>query len=181
VKRGDYEIPEKEVHRTFLFMDVKGFTAFSEKHDPGEVIRRLNEIFHPATESIYRHGGDVDKFIGDCIFAVFHDSMSALRAAREIQDIFQTLDGENNPFQIRMGIHRGRAIHGNVGASERREYTFIGDAVNLTQRLESNCTPGRILVSPIVYEECQEIIPQVEERTIRVKGKEEPVVCFECL
>jgi class 3 adenylate cyclase len=179
-KRGDYEIPEREVHRVYLFMDVQGFTAFSEKHDPTEVIQHLNAIFNPATEFIYEHEGDVDKFIGDCIFAVFPDSPHAVQAARKILGLFDDLKEKGNPFQVRIGINKGRAIHGNVGSANRREYTFIGDAVNLTQRLESSCSPGHILLSPVVYDTCGAQFEQVQEREITVKGKKEPLKVFEC-
>ena len=178
-QRGDYEIPESEVERTYLFMDVKGFTAFSEAHVPTEVIDRLNEIFHPATELIYKYEGDVDKFIGDCIFAVFPDSPQAVGAGQEILKLFTTLTLKGNPFEVRMGIHKGRAIHGNVGSEGRREYTYIGDAVNFTQRLESSCTPGHILVSPVVFRACEAQFSEVIEREIMVKGKKNPHQVFE--
>ncbi len=178
-QRGDYEIEEREVERAYLFMDVKGFTAFSEAHDPTEVIEHLNEIFKPATEFIYKYQGDVDKYIGDCIFAVFPDSPQAVATGLEILGLFTTLSAKGNPFQVRMGIHKGRAIHGNVGSEGRREYTYIGDAVNLTQRLESNCTPGRILISPIVFDSCKTKFTEVEEREITVKGKKAAIKVFE--
>lgn len=179
VKRGDYEIPEREVHRAYMFMDVKGFTAFSENHTPTTVIEHLNAIFHPSTESIYRHGGDVDKFIGDCIFAVFKDSSSAVSSAKEILTLFKEIKEKGNPFEVRIGINMGRAIHGNVGSADRREYTFIGDAVNLTQRLESSCTPGHILLSSPVFESYSGEFEKVTEREISVKGKRNPLRVFE--
>ena len=78
--RGEYEVPDGEFKGAFLFMDVKGFTSFSESHPPSEVVRELNGILDPATGAVYDCGGDVDKFIGDCLFAAFPSSDAALEA-----------------------------------------------------------------------------------------------------
>lgn len=181
VARGDYELPEADVSRVFMFMDVKGFTSFSEKNSSKIVVEKLNEIFRPATEIIYDCGGDVDKYIGDCIFAVFRDEASAVRAAANIVSLFQGLKEKGNPFSVRIGLNAGRAIHGNVGANSRREYTYIGDAVNIAQRLESNCSPGGILMSKSVFEKCDYTFASAEEVYIPLKGKEEKMLAVQCI
>jgi len=82
VMSGLYKIPDEELHGSLMFMDVKGFTTYAEQHSPSEVIAELNRIFQPATEAIYRWQGDIDKFIGDCIFAKFRDVGAELPKSR---------------------------------------------------------------------------------------------------
>jgi len=181
VSQGRYEINEEEVVRAFLFMDVKGFTSFSEEHGSEEVIFRLNEIFDPATKIIYENRGDVDKYIGDCIFAVFDENQDAVESALEILKLFNKLKKSNHPFSVRMGIHYGRAIHGNVGSRDRREYTYIGDAVNISQRLESQCEPGCVLVSDQVYQDVESTLTNIlhEQRNLELKGKSGYFLCHQ--
>lgn len=179
---GYFSIPDEEAQVTLMFMDVKGFTRFAESHAPAEVIRELNRIFEPATAILYDHGGDVDKFIGDCIFASFPAPGPAVDAALEVLSMVRVLATAGSPFNVRVGINMGRVISGNVGGSLRRDNTVIGDAVNLAQRLEAACTPGRVLVSKPVWLAIKpEIAPDlpVERREVTVKGKELPVECFE--
>jgi len=178
VSRGEYEVPDAEFQGAFMFMDVKGFTSYTEAHGSAEVVRALNEIFAPSTDIIYECGGDVDKYIGDCIFAAFEKGADAIEAGRRILGLFEGLRSRDNPFTVRIGINAGRAVRANVGSTDRREYTYIGDAVNLTQRLESNCTPGKMLVGEAVF---KGIAPPegADRREITVKGKKQAVTAYE--
>ena len=177
---GGQELKDAEFTGVFMFMDVKGFTPYTEAHTSAEVVKALNEIFSPATDLIYKHGGDVDKFIGDCIFACFASAENAARAARDIVLLFMELNAAGNPFSVRIGLNGGRAVRANVGAPGRREYTFIGDAVNTAQRLESACEPGKVLVSAGVYAEAASVFSSAEERVVALKGKAGPVTAFLC-
>jgi class 3 adenylate cyclase len=179
VAAGQYELPDSEFNGCFLFMDVKGFTAYSEEHGPSEVVAALNGIFKPATETIYACGGDVDKFIGDCIFAVFASPDDALAAGRRLLELFAGLQAEGGPFAVRIGINSGRAVRANVGAPDRREYTFIGDAVNTAQRLESACTPGKLLVCEELCRRAAGKFASAERREVKAKGKKNAVVAYE--
>jgi class 3 adenylate cyclase len=176
--RGQYELSDAEFNGAFMFMDVKGFTSYSEKHGSKEVVRALNAIFDPATEIIYACGGDVDKYIGDCIFAAFKEPSDAVEAGKRILGLFKKL--KRNPFNVRIGLNAGRAVRANVGSKDRREYTYIGDAVNLTQRLEANCTPGHLLLSESVFKRAKARFRSVEKKSITVKGKKEPVRVYDC-
>jgi class 3 adenylate cyclase len=178
--RGDYELPDAEFRGAFLFMDVKGFTTFSESHRPPEVVAALNALFGPATDAIHDCGGDVDKYIGDCIFAAFRRPHDALRAAERLLMLVAKRRAEGHPFDVRIGINAGRAIRANVGSRDRREYTYIGDAVNLAQRLESNCTPGRALISAAAYRPARGRFTVATRRTLTVKGRAETVTAYEC-
>ena len=177
--RGRYELTDADFRGAFLFMDVKGFTSYSEKHGPCEVVAALNQLFEPATDAIYACGGEVDKFIGDCIFAAFKSPRNAVEAAARILTLFSRLKG--TPFSVRIGINAGRAVRANVGSQSRREYTYIGDAVNLAQRLESNATPGRLLVSDQVYRAARTLLSDASRKKIQVKGKTAPIVCWDCV
>ena len=179
-ERGEYEIADAAFNGAYLFMDVKGFTSFSELHSPHEVVQALNALFEPATAIIYECGGDVDKYMGDSIFAAFADGRRAVEAAGRILALFREVKNRGNPFDVRLGINAGRAIRANVGGAIRREYTFIGDAVNLAQRLESNCTPGKMLICEELYELTRSGLGSCERRVITVKGKREPLVAYEC-
>ncbi len=177
--RGVYEIPDCSFDGAFLFMDVKGFTSYSENHRPSEVVAALNRIMSPATGVIHARGGDVDKYIGDCIFASFRRPKDAVAAGLEILRLVGTLRAAGLPFEVRIGVNAGRAVRANVGAPDRREYTYIGDAVNLAQRLESNATPGRLLVSSSVYALVKAAHPRAPRRRLTVKGKAKPVTAYE--
>jgi len=177
---GGRELKDAEYNGVFMFMDVKGFTPYTEAHTSAEVVTALNEIFAPATGLIYQHGGDVDKYIGDCIFACFPAAEAAARAARAILLLFGELKAKGNPFSVRIGLNGGRAVRANVGGANRREYTFIGDAVNTAQRLESACEPGKALLSEAVYKAAPAVFSSAAERVVPLKGKAKPMTAFLC-
>ena len=179
VERGVFELEDSAFTGAFLFMDVKGFTTFSEGHAPAEVVSALNAIFDPATRLIYECGGDVDKFIGDCIFAVFPRPRDAARAGLKVLELLGGLKEKGSPFTVRIGINAGRAVRANVGSAARREYTFIGDAVNLAQRLESNAAPGMMLMSEEVYGNSRDLFGPARKRELLVKGRAAPVTAYE--
>lgn len=138
----------KEV--TVFFSDIRGFTKFSEGHTPEEVVSMLNEYFAVMVGIINRHGGVVDKFIGDAIMAVWgvpagsdRDTENALKACLEMRSALFTLNASRRErglteIQIGMGLHAGAAISGTIGSEERMEFTVIGDTVNVTSRIESS-------------------------------------------
>ncbi|MFC1743262.1 FIST N-terminal domain-containing protein [Candidatus Riflebacteria bacterium] len=175
---GFYQIPDEETFCTLMFLDIKGFTAYAENHSPEEVIKEINNIFSPVTAIIYENDGDIDKFIGDCIFGVFDYPDDAFQSALAIQEFMQKRPDTGPSFSLRIGINSGRVISGNVGGEFRRDNTLIGDAVNLSQRLESNCTPGAILISKDSFEHLDEELSagmRKLEKDVQVKGKVEKI------
>ncbi|MCE3010618.1 MAG: HAMP domain-containing protein [Proteobacteria bacterium] len=180
----------KEV--TVFFSDIRGFTAFSEKRTPEEVVTMLNEYFEVMVGIINRHGGVVDKFIGDAIMAVWgapnatdRDTQSAVRACLEMRKALVELNQRREsrgqpPIMIGMGLHSGRAISGTIGSSERMEYTVIGDTVNMTSRIESSTKAfgADLLVSETVSEKVAEEFLFEEAGSAEVKGKSEPLKLF---
>jgi adenylate cyclase len=147
-----------------LFSDIRGFTTLSEKLPAQEIVALLNRYFARMTAVIHRHGGTVDKFIGDGMMAVFGapnilpcPEHNALEAARDMLAALDELNGElaregRAPLAIGVGLHSGEAVIGHIGSPDRHEYTAIGDTVNTAARLESLC---KDLGSPIV---CSEIV-----------------------
>ncbi len=130
-----------------MFLDVVNFTGLSENIQPEEVVKILNSFFVHIIECIYKNQGDIDKFIGDAIFAYSEDANKFLETALEILDLVEIK--EKNPYQlqIRIGIHSGMVIQTNIGNDFRKDFTLIGDVVNTTQRIERVCKPNTILAS----------------------------------
>ena len=130
---------------SILFFDIRGFTAFAEKREPEAVVTYLNTVFESLIETVNRHNGFVNKFLGDGFMAVFVSAdgedkhcRNALLAAIEISEQVRSLVANNqiDDTKIGIGIHSGQVMTGNIGSSARREFTIIGDVVNLASRLE---------------------------------------------
>ena len=144
---------------TVLFADIRGFTRISERMDAREVVQMLNELFTVMTDVIFRCEGTVDKFIGDCIMALFgaplasaHSADDALKAAIEMQRAAMCMNTSRielglKELHLGIGLHTGSAVVGNIGSAERVQYTAIGDTVNVASRLVSRAAPDQIIVS----------------------------------
>ncbi len=177
---------------TLVFTDLKGFTNISEQLGPEQVAQLLNEHFSRATAIIKRYGGTVNRFIGDSIMAIWgapladdKHAVSACLAARDMQFDMHALRADFSkrglpPIYMRVGIHTGSAIVGNLGASDRFDYTAIGDSVNLASRLEGvNKLYGtEILVSSATVQQLGDAVPLRQVDRVIVKGKTEAVEIF---
>ena len=177
---------------TLLFTDLKGFTNISEQLGPEQVAQLLNEHFSRATAIIKRHGGTVNRFIGDAIMAIWgapltdeKHALNACLAARELQLDMHELRKEfiqRNlpPIYMRVGVHTGPAIVGNLGAADRFDYTAIGDSVNLAARLEGvNKLYGtEILISSVTAQLLAGALTLRQVDRVIVKGKTEAVEIF---
>jgi class 3 adenylate cyclase len=176
---------------TVLFLDVRGFTTVSERLKPEEVLELLNEYFDRVVHCVKARGGSVNKFIGDAAMCLWgapklaeHPERDAVLCALEIQEAARKLSEERRArglttVGIGIGINAGEVIAGNLGASERLEYTVIGDAVNLAQRLESQAREGEVLVSQQVYEKVVGLVEASERDPVKLKGKSRPVPLWE--
>ena len=173
-----------------LFSDIRGFTTLSEKRTPQQVVDLLNRYFTLQVEVVFRHGGSLDKFIGDCIMAFWgaplddpQHARNAVAAAMEMADVLQRfkreLGEEDADFDVGIGIHSGPAVVGLIGSDQRREYTAIGDTVNLASRIEG-LTKGvsRILVSRETMELCGTVYDFESLGSFVVKGREQAVELF---
>lgn len=156
------ELDSEVRHVAILFFDIRNFTTFSESRSPVEVVNFLNTVFEVAVDVVNRNNGIINKFLGDGFMAVFGaplsngwDSQNAVKAALEIRDVLEEeqSSGRLQSMNFGIGIHSGEAVTGNVGSKERKEYTIIGDSVNLASRIEqlNKQFHSRILVSENVY------------------------------
>lgn len=142
-----------------LFADVVAFTPLAESKPAEEVVSILNELFSILTEVVFRHGGTVDKFVGDCVMAVWGAPVSqedhAKRALAAAEDMMRFLETANESFRERhgitlelgIGINSGEVLVGNIGSDKRMEYTVIGDVVNVAARLEAIARPNQVLLA----------------------------------
>jgi adenylate cyclase len=153
-----------------LFSDIRGFTTLSESRTPQEVVTLLNRYFERQVEVVFRHGGTLDKFIGDCIMAFWgapvddaEHAQHAVAAALEMQEVLLAFkkelaaEGSNvTDFDVGVGVHSGTAVVGFIGAQRKLDYTAIGDTVNLASRVEG-LTKGvaRVLVTHETMLACQ--------------------------
>ena len=171
---------------TFLFTDVRGFTAMSEKLEPEEVTEIMNKALTIQADAVKKYGGMVDKYIGDAMMAIFnapinlpdHETLSVL-CAEEIQE---NIKKANLGVEIGIGVNTGYAVIGNMGSETRFDYTAIGDAVNLAARLESSTKEvGEDIVigyNTIHVENFSSEIILKELKSIYVKGKEKPIQIY---
>jgi adenylate cyclase len=159
---------------TVLFADVRGFTPFSERLPPEEVIAALNSLLKIMVDATFAHGGTLDKFIGDAILVLFNAPLDqpdhALRAARTAWDIQQGVSRHASGLSVGIGIHRGEAVVGTVGTPQRMEYTAIGSTVNIASRLCAAAARGQILVSAAAGEGLDEHFRLESQPPLRVKG-----------
>ncbi len=176
---------------TVVFADVSGFTAMSERLDPEKVHTIMNACFEGLGVAIDGEGGHIDKYIGDNIMALFgaplahdDDPLRAVRAALAMQLFLAGFAEENREetgvsFSMRIGVHCGLVLAGNVGASVRRDYSVMGDTVNLASRLESAARPGSILVSEETMRRTRGQFAFGPAQHLSVKGKAEKVHAYE--
>ncbi len=162
-----------------FFSDVRGFTTFSEQNPPDEVVRYLNQLLNLQVEIIKKHQGDIDKFVGDEVMAVFRGEdkeQRAVQAAIEIQQAMTKLAEQESVFktlQIGIGINTGTVVVGNIGSRDRMDYTAIGDAVNTAARLCSNAKSGEIIISETVKQKLSEgDFAMSDPFTLPLKGKQ---------
>lgn len=153
VRLGKDELTNEECLVAVLFCDIVGFTSYVESNASSEsVIYTLNTILRRVSSSVKRYNGSIDKFMGDSVMAIFRDPADAILAALDMQSHSADINGlraraGQDTLRMRIGIHWGEVVIGNVGTAERLDWTAIGDVVNTASRIEKNCTPGSILIS----------------------------------
>jgi len=138
-------ILSETVSCTLFYTDIRKFTGYSETHTPAEVIGYLNKAMSLQIEIVERHGGDVDKMIGDALFARFHDEGKENRSIHAALDIQTAMRVQGLKPGIGIGIFSGDVIAGGIGPENRRDYTVIGDSVNVSARLCSMASEGEIV------------------------------------
>jgi len=192
LKHSEREKPTTERKKlTFLFTDIRGFTSISESMTPDKVVQMLNHYLDLQAAVIHANGGEIDKFVGDEIMAMFDGPKKDLNACRASLEIRKAMAQEKElakaqgreDVSIGIGINTGQVVFGSMGAKERMDFTSIGDTVNLAARLEgTNKEYGtKTLITEAVYEKVKDAILCREIDMVTVKGKTQPVRIYEVL
>lgn len=186
-----------EIRRvTIVFADISGFTGFSEKSHPGEIVKFLNEIFPRMIDTIYKYKGTFDKYIGDAIMAFYDTSgsggcdddygaMGALNTALEIRKIFyesqKRWQGKRLEVTgISIGVNTGEALVGNIGSEKIMDYTVIGDTVNMARRIQENAAVNQILIGEDTYRLVKDRV-ETKELQLQLKNRAKPVKVYALL
>ena len=191
-KDGSYELKLGGENRdvAVLFVDIRGFTPLSESLEPEQVVDILNGYLELTTRCIFRHGGTLDKFIGDATMAVFNSPFDTedyeykavltawdiVQGGNRIEKEYLKRYGKHVGFGV--GVNCGPAVVGNIGCDFRMDYTAIGDTVNTAARLEANAPRGTVYISEFVYEKVKDCITVEEVGEIPLKGKSKGVFVY---
>ena len=187
------------VRATILFCDIRNFVNVCESLDAEEVTSLLNDYFSNMVEVIYKHKGEVDKFIGDAILAVFYDqddvrqpvntALHAIYCAMEMRERLNEFNARRlqrgkATIEIGVGINSGELVSGPIGSPDRMDYTVIGDVVNLANRIEKLSKQGRhtrIVFSDRVEERVRGLLDYEEMSRDKIRGKDEEVIVYELI
>jgi len=180
---------------TILFSDIRGFTSLTERIPTITSVEILNDFLSSMSEEVFTHEGTLDKYIGDCVMAIFgaplahpDDALRAIKAAlamkKRVQQLRERWRNKIDAsmlevFEIGIGIHTGEVIAGNIGSIKRMEYTVVGTAVNLASRLENVAKRGQIIISRSTYACTKEFIEAKKLPPVELKNISRPVEIFE--
>ncbi len=181
--------PAAEVRKTvsILFCDMTGSTTMGERQDPERLRRVMSRYYEEARAVLERHGGTVEKFIGDAVMAVFgipvlheDDAVRAVRAAADLREAIAALNEElersfDVRIEVRIGVNTGEVIAGDPGGG----HSFVaGDAVNVAQRLEASARPGEILIGEETHRLARDAVVAEAVEPLALKGKRDPVIAY---
>lgn len=164
---------------TVLFADIRGFTSFSEKMPPDQVVAELNSLLKVMVDCTFEYQGTLDKFIGDAILVLFNAPLNqedhVQRAVKMALEMQSRIAEHSTQLSIGIGIHMGEAVVGNIGTPQRMEYTAIGSTVNIASRLCDQAQAGQVVVSQQVYELVGSDFQSESLGGVKVKGITEPI------
>ena len=175
---------------TVLFSDLVGFTPLTERLQPADLVKLLNGYFDAVVPLVEAHGGVVDKLIGDAVMALYlqaedeagreADAVNAVRTGLAMLEALEAYNAERDePLHMRIGIHSGPMVMGDIGSvSARRDYTALGDNVNIGARLESAAAADSVLISEDTYDLIRDRFDAELVGPIEVKGKSEPITVY---
>ena len=175
------------INATVVFIDICGFTSISEKEAPDTVVKLLNDYFDIMVKEIIAQNGIIDKFIGDCVMAVFKDDYHldrAIDASIAIRNSINNLPSKNDfSPKVSIGINSGEMISGNIGSAtlKRLDFTVIGDTVNTSQRLQIAAAVGQILITEKCYEKVKKSFICEKIGKISLKNKTEEIIIYEVI
>ncbi len=192
--KSDAKLGTQRKRLVVFFSDIKGFSELSEQMEPEALTALINTYLTEMSKIVMKHGGTIDKFIGDAIMVFFgdpetkgvkKDAEACVAMAIEMRRHMKVLrqrwraQGLQQPLEIRMGINSGYCTVGNFGAEQRMDYTLLGKEVNLASRLESSAEPSEILISYETYALVKDHILCREKGQIRAKGFSRPVPVYQ--
>ena len=185
---GKHAVESQELELTVMFTDIIGFTASCETKQPAEIADTLNEHFEMLNQCIEAEGGTLDKYIGDAVMAFWgapeHQTDHAERACRAALAMHQALASAGHNERIKIAIHTGPLIVGNIGATARMNYTVIGDTVNTCSRIEhlagelDDDSPAIILISDATASQLSDDFKRTRVGEFSVKGKQKSVTAY---
>jgi class 3 adenylate cyclase/Tfp pilus assembly protein PilF len=190
ISEGKENLPSERSETTIIFIDIRGFTKLADQLDPEKATEIINNIFAPIVGIINKYGGSINKFLGDGLVAIFGTPFShendPERAARASLEIMKSIE-ENGKIKIgkkvnnlkaRIGINTGLCISGEIGSDSRKEFTVIGDTVNLASRLQANAIPGKILIGEKTFQRIKDNFTISPPRKLKIKGKKDLVSAY---
>jgi PAS domain S-box-containing protein len=179
---------------TVFFADIRGYTKFSEKREPERIIEILNEYFSEAVENVIRYNGYIDKFIGDCIMAVWgvplsqknDDAVKAVSCALSIQEMIRSKERkffrkDAESLRIGIGVNTGPLVAGNLGSMQRMDYSVIGDTVNLASRLEGVAGADEVIISQATRDHLSDVFKLEKRPSVKLKGIEKSIETYNVL
>jgi len=192
--KGGHRLGGVQVEATILFADIRGFTPMVEDLRPDYTVELLNQFLSAMTEEVFKEDGTLDKYIGDCVMAVFgapiahpDDPLRAIRTGLGMKERVKEINeswrerGFFEELKIGIGINTGKVLAGNIGSEKRMDYTVISDAVNLASRLEGVAEPDQIIISEATYLRVKDRVRANRLEPVRVQGKREPVPIYEVI
>jgi adenylate cyclase len=190
ISEGKGSLPSERSEATIIFIDIRGFTKLADQLDPEKATEIINNIFAPIVGIIDKHGGSINKFLGDGLMAIFGTPFSheddPERAARASLEIMKSIEKNGKKkigrkvqsLKARIGINTGLCISGEIGSGSRKEFTVIGDTVNLTSRLQANAAPGKILIGEKTFQRIKDNFTISPPRKLKIKGKKDLVLVY---
>jgi adenylate cyclase len=184
-------LENETVEATVMFIDICGFTAITENVPANVVVDIINRLFDKIVQEVISQKGHVDKFMGDAVMAVFRGkfhldrAIDAALAIREQLKLVEEIVSGKKVFkpEVSIGINTGEMVSGNIGSAslKRLDYTVIGDAVNLAQRLQSTAKAGQIIITEDVYNMAKESFKCEKIGEVNLKNKAKPIVIYEVM
>jgi len=168
---------------TILYVDVVGFSLFANRNPLPDIAEMLNDVFGLCELITKKYHGDIDKFIGDAIMATFVDANDAVKAAEDILNelaVFNKLRKKDKKelIKLHIGINSGKVIQAEIGTSERKDLTVLGESVNIAARIQEMSKPGKIYISESTFSRLRDTSDFIFYKKATIKGRKEPISIF---